>query len=452
MGRAKHRKLKKAGTKTLVSLDKKLPSRRPPEHKRFREQLIAKEKKAMAKKKRKAPGSHPPIKSHGDLPAPKQRSPAAEERRAAKQEKKRAKKQAKREAARASPAAIAEALSGRPHAPPAAPTQPNGSAPAQPPATPKPLSNWLGKFLSTPRSTDIIDASGLEDAPMDDTYMRGFADRCRQESKPEAHDSSDDESVHVPPPPPVQETFSVFVANVPFAVTPAQVRAVCAETGELVDFALPLCRSGANAGRPAGYAISTYASSDAAERAIKALDGRNFDGRELRAKSLEDDNHNGRASPPSTRRKPAQKRPRYFDDGSDTKPARQSNVMRCFLCASDAHLAEACPNQLCRRCRRPGHVARDCRNPPRPMPELCTACGAVGHSWKWCEAGDGEARLSDGATCMVCGREGHLICGAVAGPATHDVYCAWCARAGHTEPSCPMKQAGGRRSPTGSRF
>ena len=39
MGRAKHRKLKKAGTKTLVSLDKKLPSRRPPEHRRFREQL-----------------------------------------------------------------------------------------------------------------------------------------------------------------------------------------------------------------------------------------------------------------------------------------------------------------------------------------------------------------------------------------------------------------------------
>ena len=37
---------------------------------------------------------------------------------------------------------------------------------------------------------------------MDDTYMRGFADRCRQESKPEAPDSSDDESVHVPPAPP----------------------------------------------------------------------------------------------------------------------------------------------------------------------------------------------------------------------------------------------------------
>ena len=96
MGRAKHRKLKKAGTKTLVSLEKRLPSRRPPEHKRFRDLLIAKEKKAMAKKKRKAPGSHPPIKGHGDAPTPKQRSPAAEERRAAKQEKKRAKKEAKR--------------------------------------------------------------------------------------------------------------------------------------------------------------------------------------------------------------------------------------------------------------------------------------------------------------------------------------------------------------------
>ena len=225
MGRAKHRKLKKAGTKTLVSLTKSLPSRRPPEHKRFRELQIAKEKKAMAKKKRKAPGSHPPIKSHGDVPTPKQRSPAAEERRAAKQEKKRAKKQAKR-----------DALSGRSGAaPPAAPPQPNGrpgsAPPAPPPATPKPLSNWLGKFLSTPRSTDIVDASGLEDAPMDDTYMMGFANRCRQESKPEAPDSSDDESVHVPPPPQIQETFSVFVANVPFAVSEAQVRAVCAEAG-----------------------------------------------------------------------------------------------------------------------------------------------------------------------------------------------------------------------------
>ena len=180
----------------------------------------------MAKKKRKAPGSHPPIKSHGDLPTPKQRSPAAEERRAAKQEKKRAKKQAKREAAR-SPAAAAEALSGRPHAAGRAHTTERLRT-CTTAATPKPLSNWLGKFLSTPRSTDIIDASGLEDAPMDDTYMRGFADRCRQESKPEAHDSSDDESVHVPPPPPVQETFSVFVANVPFAVSPKRRSARCA--------------------------------------------------------------------------------------------------------------------------------------------------------------------------------------------------------------------------------
>ena len=32
MGRAKHRKHKNAGTKTRVSLDTKLPSRRPPDH------------------------------------------------------------------------------------------------------------------------------------------------------------------------------------------------------------------------------------------------------------------------------------------------------------------------------------------------------------------------------------------------------------------------------------
>ena len=162
---------------------------------------------------------------------------------------------------------------------------------------------------------------------MDDTYMRGFADRCRQESKPEAHDSSDDESVHVPPAPPVQETFSVFVANVPFAVSEAQVRAVCAETGDLVDFDLPLCRAGANAGRPAGYAISAYASRDAAERAVEALDGRDFLGRELRAKLDEEGTTtNGRASPPSTRRKPPRSGRATLTTGPTARGRRASRI------------------------------------------------------------------------------------------------------------------------------
>ncbi|EGB12965.1 hypothetical protein AURANDRAFT_18940, partial [Aureococcus anophagefferens] len=118
---------------------------------------------------------------------------------------------------------------------------------------------------------------------------------------------------------------------------------------------------------------------------------------------------------------------------------------RCSLCASDAHLMDACPEALCHRCLRPGHAARDCRDAPRPMPEVCTACGDVGHSWKWCEAVDGEAKLSAGATCMTCGECGHLDCKKVKRHKTHDVYCAWCARPGHTGPSCPQKRGHARR-------
>ena len=379
----------------------------------------------MAKKAKVHKGT--PAKAADQKPS-KPRSAAAEERRAAKQAKKKAAKRAKRE----------PAPDTRPPPPAAAP--------------PKPLSKWMSKFLATPRNTDIAEDGGLIDVPLDDTYMVGFAARCKQEAPPKREDSSDDESVVLlPPPPPAAATFSVFVANVPFGVNLAQMRDVCATTGDLVDVDVPLCRSGPNQGRPAGYAIAAFASKEAADKAIQALDGRDFDGRELRARSLEDDNTGtpGRATPVS-RRKAKAPRPRYFDDG-DAKPARQSNVMRCCLCASDTHLMDACPNQLCRRCHQPGHQARACRGRPQPMPALCTACGAVGHSWKWCEAGDGEARLSDGATCMVCGKPDHLICGKFEGPTTHDVYCAWCARPGHTEPSCPMKQAGGRRSsPTGS--
>ena len=73
---------------------------------------------------------------------------------------------------------------------------------------------------------------------MDYLHMRGFADRCRQESKSK-RTTRPTTSPSTCRRLPQHETFSVFVANVPFAVSEAQVRAVCAETGDLVDFDLP---------------------------------------------------------------------------------------------------------------------------------------------------------------------------------------------------------------------
>ena len=102
----------------------------------------------------------------------------------------------------------------------------------------------------------------------------------------------------------------------------------------------------------------------------------------------------------------AQAPARYFDDKAEK---RGSGLFgpgpRCALCASDLHLMDSCPLAICHRCLRPGHAARDCREPPRQMPELCTACGAVGHSWKWCEATDGEVR----------GRRGFFFFGSLRG-------------------------------------
>ena len=113
MGRAKHRKLKKAGTKTLVSLDKKLPSRRPPEHKRFREQLIAKEKKPWRRKRERPPGAT--RRSRATATCRRRSSAAPPPRSAARPSRRRSARRSRRSARpRGSPAAIAEALSGRP--------------------------------------------------------------------------------------------------------------------------------------------------------------------------------------------------------------------------------------------------------------------------------------------------------------------------------------------------
>ena len=68
--------------------------------------------------------------------------------------------------------------------------------------------------------------------------------------------------------------------------------------------------------------------------------------------------------------------------------------------------------------------AKDFRSSLQEVAELCTACGAVGHSWKWCEAADGEERLSRGATCMTCGQRGHLDCDDGPRPRTHAPQCA----------------------------
>lgn len=400
---------------------------------------------------------------------PMGRSEKSEKRRAKRQRRKKGKKG--KDGDDSDPPATPDGAGAAPEPEAAAPPlalPAAGATPAKPAAsaTPRPLSAWCAKFLRTDRSEIRSEPSALEDAPLDDTYLAGFAARCAAEAPARpadaasdggGSDSSDGDDASDAPPSDAADgapaAFRVFVSNVPFATTEQRLARLATKHGDLVDVELPVCRSGPNAGRPAGYGVLSYASAEDAAAAADALDGAAFEGRDLRAReeigaSAGDDDE--LRSPDRKRRKVgARAAPaRYFDDGAG-EPARGRDFFgagpRCSLCASDAHLMDACPEALCHRCLRPGHAARDCREAPRPMPEVCTACGDVGHSWKWCEAVDGEAKLSAGATCMTCGERGHLDCKKVKRHKTHDVYCAWCARPGHTGPSCPQKRGHARR-------
>jgi RNA recognition motif-containing protein len=71
----------------------------------------------------------------------------------------------------------------------------------------------------------------------------------------------------------------LFVGNLSFDTTSEQLRALFAETGEVVSVVLPTDR---DTGRPRGFAFVELASSEAAAAAIDKLNGTELDGRALR--------------------------------------------------------------------------------------------------------------------------------------------------------------------------
>ncbi|KAH8076144.1 hypothetical protein JL721_132 [Aureococcus anophagefferens] len=322
------------------------------------------------------------------------RSEKSEKRRAKRQRRKKGKKG--KDGDESDPPATPDGAAAAPEPEPAAPPlalPAAGATPAKPAAsaTPRPLSAWCAKFLKTDRSEIRSEPPAPRTPPT--TRTRRFAAAPEAPARPAdaasdggGSDSSDGDDASDAPPSDAPDE------------APAAFRGA----------------TGPNAGRPAGYGVLSYAS---AEDAARGGPGRAFEGRDLRAReeivsSAGDDDE--LRSPDRKRRKVgARAAPaRYFDDGAG-EPARGRDFFgagpRCSLCASDAHLMDACPEALCHRCLRRA-TRRDCRDAPRPMPEVCTACGDVGHSWKWCEAVDGEAKLSAGATCMTCGERGHLDC------------------------------------------
>jgi RNA recognition motif-containing protein len=73
--------------------------------------------------------------------------------------------------------------------------------------------------------------------------------------------------------------MKLFVGNLPFSATEAEVRALFETYSPVVDFYLPLDRA---TGRPRGFAFVTLTSRETGNAAIEGLNGTDFGGRPLR--------------------------------------------------------------------------------------------------------------------------------------------------------------------------
>ena len=81
----------------------------------------------------------------------------------------------------------------------------------------------------------------------------------------------------------------IYVGNLPFSATEDEVRALFAEYGEVASVALITDRE---TGRPRGFGFVEMAP-DAADAAIKALDGTEMGGRNLRVNEARPRNEGG---------------------------------------------------------------------------------------------------------------------------------------------------------------
>merc|ERR1719187_1091952 len=69
---------------------------------------------------------------------------------------------------------------------------------------------------------------------------------------------------------------------------------------------------------------------------------------------------------------------------------------KCFNCRKEGHSSADCPEEeLCRNCRQEGHMASDC-----PEPEVCRRCRKEGHA---------KADCPEPEKCRRCRKEGHQV-------------------------------------------
>ena len=85
--------------------------------------------------------------------------------------------------------------------------------------------------------------------------------------------------------------MKLFVGNLPFSASEAEIRELFDEFGAVVDLHIPLDR---DTGRPRGFAFVTLTSAEFGEAATGKLDGFDFGGRPLRvSEAIERDRGGG---------------------------------------------------------------------------------------------------------------------------------------------------------------
>jgi RNA recognition motif-containing protein len=82
----------------------------------------------------------------------------------------------------------------------------------------------------------------------------------------------------------------LFVGNLSFGTTQADLEAAFAPAGEVVEAAIPVDR---DTGRPRGFAFVTMGSDEAASNAISQLNGIILDGREIRVDEAQERSRGG---------------------------------------------------------------------------------------------------------------------------------------------------------------
>ena len=242
----------------------------------------------------------------------------------------------------------------------------------------------------------------------------------------------------------------VMLSNLPYAADEEELRDFCEDYGTVS--AIDMRRNAS--GTFAGDAVVTFAKAAEGLAAAKGMQGTDFSGREVRARTK-----GGKSAQGSRKGGDAA---RYF--GGDVKATRRAKRFPCFLCAELGHQASSCHRVLCNRCGHMGHQARNCTTPPRaykPRVHLCARCGSLDHSTLSCpNRGQLQhlTKLTFLAQCLVCRSPGHIYCGdAPPAPpgdevegdegvrdgkkrkafASAQLFCANCAKKGHQDHDCP---------------